>query len=206
LRGEPDAVWEVVRKLDVATVPPEVTAELSVPTPIPAAWAVYALSDFDRSARWALRSAETGIPVPELQAGSYRPAATYRGIDLVQVSDGSWLSRLDPSNPLQKAFERKTWIVVGGWMTAFVLAGWTVDQVKSWFEPDVPRMIEIRERPAIVGPGRVEGPTLPTPPTVVHVTGEIRGTVTVQVGSTTVVFSVSPGEGWMPDEARRPRP
>jgi hypothetical protein len=196
IAGETGAVWEIVRRIDDPETRPTLIAELRVPTPIPAAWAAYALADFDRSFRWSVRSAEADRPVDELRRDGRRPALTYRGIELVEVSPGSWQSRLDPSSPLQRIFQRKTWVVVGGVMTALTLADWEISQIVAALNPhsDRPEIIYVRE------------PAAPASPDVrVRVTGEIEGRVTIQVDGTTITLQASPGERWMPDEARQRR-
>lgn len=126
-----DAAWKAVETLRLPDGV-SLTARLETPTPYPAAWSAWAIADFERSMRWALRSAERNDPVHVLVEERSRPVASNRGLLLAAVEDGSFLGRFDPSEPLHRAFQKKTWVVVGGWMTALALAGWTVTEVKSW--------------------------------------------------------------------------
>src|SRR4029079_6887872 len=124
IAGDFQAAWEVARVLRPRRADAALSAELRVPTPYPAAWAAWALGDFDRAFRWALRAAESGTSVADLVASGARPAKSHRGIALVEVEPGSWQSHLDPTDALDKVFESKHWRVFTGLLIAFGAVDW----------------------------------------------------------------------------------
>jgi hypothetical protein len=180
--GRFDDLWTLA-----AEEPPgeevSLSAALRVETPYPASWAAWALSDFDLVFRWALRSAGTGIPVSVLVAERAEPAASHQGLKLVEVAPGSWLSKLDPTDDLEKVFESKHWRVFAAMLVAFGVVDWGVRNV-------------------VMGDDAGATPTYESQivdDTEIHpVVSGVNGNVTITIDTTRYDVRCGPSNLWLP--------